>query len=211
MNSLGEDAITIRLKNQSLEEKVEKLQEQINPTVNEEQMSVDEFRKLCWQRLNSECTKNIENGLNIETSTHGLQHFTYDDYDQKNILTLATNAMATKIDVPYHAQNSNCVIYSWQDMAKIYISLQKNLLYHNTYVNALHTLLKTKNSKEDLKAVVYGVQVEGDILDNMNIALAQGQKLMNAVLVKYGVTMDDLEDKTDTSEETGKKDPNASE
>ena len=31
MNSLGEDAITIRLKNQSLEEKVEKLQEQINP------------------------------------------------------------------------------------------------------------------------------------------------------------------------------------
>ena len=94
MNSLGEDAITIRLKNQSLEEKVEKLQEQINPTVNEEQMSVDEFRKLCWQRLNSECTKNIENGLNIETSTHGLQHFTYDDYDQKNILTLATNAMA---------------------------------------------------------------------------------------------------------------------
>ena len=35
MNSLGEDAITLRLKNQSLEEKVEKLQEQINPTVNE--------------------------------------------------------------------------------------------------------------------------------------------------------------------------------
>ena len=119
--------------------------------------------------------------------------------------------MATKIDVPYHAQNSNCAIYSWQDMAKIYISLQKNLLYHNTYVNALHALLKTKNSKEDLKAVVYGAQVEGDILDNMNIALAQGQKLMNAVLVKYGVTMDDLEDKTDTSEETEKKDPNANE
>lgn len=211
MNSLGEDAITIRLKNQSLEEKVEKLQEQINPTINEEQMSVDEFRKLCWQRLNSECTKNIENGLNIKTSTHGLQHFTYDDYDQKNILTLATNAMATKVDVPYHAQNSNCAIYSWQDMAKIYISLQKNLLYHNTYVNALHALLKTKNSKEDLKAVVYGAKVEGDILDNMNIALAQGQKLMNAVLVKYGVTMDDLEDKTDTSEETEKKDPKPNE
>ena len=53
--------------------------------------------------------------------------------------------------------------------------------------------------------------MEGDILDNMNIALAQGQKLMNAVLVKYGVTMDDLEDKTDTSEETEKKDPKPNE
>ena len=72
-------------------------------------------------------------------------------------------------------------------MAKIYITLQKNLLYHTTYVNALHELLKTKYTKESMKAVTYGQQLEGDILTNMNAALAQGQKLLEGVLKNYDI------------------------
>lgn len=205
MSSLGNDAILINMKSITLEEKVKKLEEKIDPKVDEVSMSEDDYRTMCWEKLNEEANKHIVEGLDIETASHGTQHFTYDDNDQKNILTLATNAMATKIDVPYHAQNSACMIYSWEDMAKIYITLQKNLLYHTTYVNALHELLKTKYTKETMKAVTYGQQLEGEILNNMNAALAQGQKLMEAVLKNYNVDGevqpdDSKEDTTGTDE-----------
>lgn len=187
MSSLGNDAILINMKSISLEEKVKKLEEKIDPKIDEVSMTDDDYRAMCWKNLNKEANKHIVEGLDIETTSHGTQHFTYDDNDQKNVLTLATNAMDTKIDVPYHAQNCGCMIYSWEDMAKIYITLQKNLLYHTTYVNALHELLKTKYTKESMKAVTYGQQLEGDILTNMNAALAQGQKLLEGVLKNYNI------------------------
>lgn len=186
MNSLGEDAITIRLKNQSLEEKVEKLQEQINPTINEEQMSVDEFRAKHLSELDSACNKAIINGMDVETSK-GEQHFSYKDEDQRNLKTLFDTAMATQMDVPYHADGCECMLYSWKELVQIYVALQTNLLYHTTYVNALHSLVRGLNSKEQIKAVTYGQAVEGEISESMKAALAQGQVVMDAILVKAGL------------------------
>ena len=186
MNSLGEDAITIRLKNQSLEEKVEKLQEQINPTVNEEQMSVDEFRAKHLSELDIACNEAIINGMDVETSK-GKQHFSYKDEDQRNLKTLFDTAMATQMDVPYHADGCECMLYSWKELVQIYVALQTNLLYHTTYVNALHSLVRGLNSKEQIKAVTYGQAVEGEISESMKAALAQGQVVMDAILVKAGL------------------------
>lgn len=183
MNSLGEDAITIRLKNQSLEEKVEKLQEQINPTVNEEQMSVDEFRTRHLMELDATCNEAIINGMDVETSK-GKQHFSYKDEDQRNLKTLFDTAMATQMDVPYHADGCECTLYSWQELVQIYVALQTNLLYHTTYINALHSLVRGLNSKEQIKAVTYGQAVEGKISESMKAALAQGQAVMDAILIK---------------------------
>lgn len=186
MNSLGEDAITIRLKNQSLEEKVEKLQEQINPTVNEEQMSVDEFRTRHLMELDATCNEAIINGMDVETSK-GKQHFSYKDEDQRNLKTLFDTAMATQMDVPYHADGCECTLYSWQELVQIYVALQTNLLYHTTYINALHSLVRGLNSKEQIKAVTYGQAVEGKISESMKAALAQGQAVMDAILIKAGL------------------------
>lgn len=186
MNSLGEDAITLRLKNQSLEEKVEKLQEQINPTVNEEQMSVDEFRTRHLMELDATCNEAIINGMDVETSK-GKQHFSYKDEDQRNLKTLFDTAMATQMDVPYHADGCECTLYSWQELVQIYVALQTNLLYHTTYINALHSLVRGLNSKEQIKAVTYGQAVEGKISESMKAALAQGQAVMDAILIKAGL------------------------
>ena len=198
MNSLGEDAITIRLKNQSLEEKVEKLQEQINPTVNEEQMSVDEFRVKHLSELDTACNEAIINGMDVETSK-GKQHFSYKDEDQRNLKTLFDTAMATQMDVPYHADGCECTLYSWKELVQIYVTLQTNLLYHTTYVNALHSLVRGLNSKEQIKAVTYGQAVEGEISESMKAALAQGQVVMDAILVKAGLKKN-TEESTETAE-----------
>lgn len=203
MNSLGEDAITIRLKNQSLEEKVEKLQEQINPTVNEEQMSVDEFRAKHLKELDEACNEAITNGMDVETSK-GKQHFSYKDEDQRNLKTLFDTAMATQMEVPYHADGCGCTLYTWQELVQIYVTLQKNLLYHTTYVNALHTFVRSLNSKEEIKAVTYGQAVTGEIESTMNAALAQGQVVMDAILTKAGlkdVVTDEVEEKQETDSE----------
>ena len=65
--------------------------------------------------------------------------------------------------------------------------MQTNLLYHTTYVNALHSLVRGLNSKEQIKAVTYGQAVEGEISESMKAALAQGQVVMDAILVKAGL------------------------
>ena len=43
------------------------------------------------------------------------------------------------------------------------------------------------NSKEQIKAVTYGQTVEGEIAESMKAALAQGQAVMDAILIKAGL------------------------
>ena len=124
--------------------------------------------------------------MDVETSK-GKQHFSYKDEDQRNLKTLFDTAMATQMDVPYHADGCECMLYSWKELVQIYVALQTNLLYHTTYVNALHSLVRGLNSKEQIKAVTYGQAVEGEISESMKAALAQGQVVMDAILVKAGL------------------------
>ena len=183
-------AVKVVLKEASLEDKVAALDKKVNGTVNESSMSLEQFKEYKITQLGLACRDVIYAGLDVETSK-GKEHFTFNDDDQKNIKTLFDAALMTKMDVPYHQSKDSCTIYPWTDAVTIYITLQSMLLYNITYCNALNMYIREDlTSKEDVQKVVYGQEVPVDRKETMDIALAKGQALMDAILIACGMKED---------------------
>lgn len=181
------ETVRVVLKKTSLEDKVAELDKKVNGTVNETDMSLEQFKEYKIQQLGVVCRDTIYNGMDVETSK-GKEHFTFNDDDQKDIKTLFDAALMTKMDVPYHQTKGACRIYSWQDAVRIYITLQGMLLYNTTYCNALNMIIREDlSTKEDVSKVVYGQEITGTRKENMDLSIAQGQALMDAILIACGL------------------------
>lgn len=161
---------------------VQRLNAQINPIVDYEVMEVEEYAAVIKERMGKACTEAIYAGVDVETE-FGIEHFSATEEDQRNIKALCDIALSTKQSLPYHADGTQCKVYSFEDIAKIYASIQGNILYHTTYCNAMNMLIKKQETKDALSALVYGQEItDEEILKEMNAALAQGQAVMESIL-----------------------------
>lgn len=186
-NGIPFDTIRVAFKKTSVEEKVRELDKKVNCLVDEESMSLDEFREYRISKIGEECRNIIEQGLDIETSK-GVKHFTYKQDDQFNVKTLFDSARMIKMDVPFHSSKNSCTVFTWQDAINIYIALESNLLYHTTYCNALFMYIRNDlQTKEEISKVVYGQEVPESRKAEMDIAINAGKALMEAVLKECGM------------------------
>lgn len=179
--------IRVVFKKPNIEQKVRELDIKVNNIVNIEAMTIDEYKAYKMEQLSKECRAIIEAGADVETSK-GTKHFTYNHDDQFNVKTLFDSAYMVQMDVPFHSSQNSCEVYTWQDAIKIYITLESNLLYHITYCNALFMHIREDlNTKEDVAAVAYGMDVPENRIAAMNEAMEAGKNLMNAVLSRCGL------------------------
>lgn len=95
--------------------------------------------------------------------------------------------MNAKVSLPYHADSSQCKVYSYQDIIKIYCEMKKLVLNETSYCNALNTYVREKlYSKEEIAAVKYGQEIaDPTIKENMETVIAQGEAVMNAIAKQY--------------------------
>lgn len=132
-----------------------------------------------------ECQDKIYAGTDVETS-YGTEHFSATGDDQANIKTLSDVAMATKVSLPYHADGSQCKVYTYQDIIKIYCEIQKLILAETSYCNALNTYVRGLNTKEQIAAVKYGQEITDQaIKTNMDTVIAQGNAVMEGIVKQY--------------------------
>lgn len=193
------NAIRVVFKKTSIEEKVAQLDQKINGIVDEEGMTLDEYKEYKISLLGEQCRELIHNGLDVETSK-GTMHFTYNYDDQFNIKTLFDSAILVNMDVPYHSSGNVCTIFTWQDAISIYVALESNLLYHTTYCNALNTNIREDlTTKEAVAAVTYGQDIPDSRKEDMNAALQVGQNLMDAILIKCGLKEGEADAETETT------------
>lgn len=107
--------ITVRLKAVDLNEKIKSIEAAMGEdTVDESSMSLEEYRAYKIKQYGVECQDKIYAGTDVETS-YGTEHFSATGDDQANIKTLSDVAMATKVSLPYHADGSQCKVYTYQD------------------------------------------------------------------------------------------------
>ena len=133
--------ITVRLKAVDLNEKIKSIEAAMGEdTVDESSMSLEEYRAYKIKQYGVECQDKIYAGTDVETS-YGTEHFSATGDDQANIKTLSDVAMATKVSLPYHADGSQCKVYTYQDIIKIYCEIQKLILAETSYCNALNSYL----------------------------------------------------------------------
>lgn len=190
--------VTIRLKAIDLNEKIKSIEVAMGEdVVDESNMSIDEFKAYKVKQYGEECQKKIYAGADVETA-YGKEHFSATGDDQANIKTLSDVAMTTKVALPYHADGSQCKVYSYQDIIKIYCEIQKLILAETSYCNALNTYVRGLNSKEAIAAVEYGQDIEDStIKTNMDTVIAQGEAVMEAIAEKYLTTETEEADTTE--------------
>lgn len=177
-------AIEIVIKKMDITEELQKLEDKINNVIDISFMSVDEYRSYYKNNLSEICRNTIYNGTDVETE-YGLEHFTFDDNDQRNIDSSFTAAYATGLSQFYHPSTTPttpCRLYSASDIIQIYATMKKFILYHTTYTNQLYTLLDNCTDKDAIQAIVYGVELPKENQDILDSAMSNLDTVINTML-----------------------------
>lgn len=191
--------ITVRLKAVDLNEKIKSIEAAMGDTVDESSMSLEEYRAYKIKQYGTECQDKIYAGTDVKTS-YGTEHFSATGDDQANIKTLSDVAMTSKCSLPYHADGSQCKVYSYQDIIKIYCEIQKLILAETSYCNALNTYVRGLYTKEEIAVVKYGDEItDTTIKSNMDTAIAQGESVMKSIVAKYVIDDKLTESSTDST------------
>lgn len=187
------DTFKITFKSIDLEEKVKRLIEKVDPVFDESSMTIQGYCAYKKKELGEICRQKIYEGCDVVTE-YGTEHFTFNADDQMNLNTTYLAALNTGLPQSYHPStdpSSPCTVYSAKDIISIYLTLQSNLLYHQTYCNMLNTLLGRYSTKAEMKTVTYGMELPSDLKEKMDIALANGQDVVDAIMTKAGITQPD--------------------
>ena len=187
----------VALKPADYKAQIKKLDNQLNPKYNLDEMMTDELQDYVKKTTSEKCRETIYNGTDVETS-YGTEHLTFNADDQRNLKELCDIALQTQIDIPYHKNGyeNQCTIYPWQDIVKIYATLSGHKLYHTTYQNAINNYVHTVYDTDMLKGFKYGDELPAEYMENINKMVEQGQKATDVILQKAGLIEEEIVEET---------------
>jgi hypothetical protein len=191
--SIFTDAMKITLQKTNIAEQVEKLDKQINPVVDVEAMSLEEYRAYLLKQISEECQKEIYKGDVIEIST-GSYLFSYTAEDQMNLANAVSLIMQSQdiTELPYHADSYPCSMFSTLDILTIYMKLQMRLTSLTTKCNYMNMWIKSIQSKDELMKITYESELPEDYQSSVNNILTASLGIMQTLVAKY--TQEDSED-----------------
>lgn len=163
------------------EKQVTKIEEQLNPTVNLDTLSLDELKQYKIKKIGQECSSRIHAGVDVETSLE-IEHFSYTEEDQINLKTIFDIGMLTQTDLPYHADGKECRLFTFREIISIYAAEQINLTTHTTKCNMLNTFIRRTDDREKLKSFTYDINLPDDLQDQMNLILGQTMTILNSII-----------------------------
>lgn len=164
---LAEQFTILQSQISNTEDKIETLNEQINPQIDTSTFSVEEARKYQLNIINKECQEVIYLGIDVETSV-GTEHFSLTLEDQSNITALYTEVVTGKTCVLYHSDGNLCRQFTAEEIAKIAIIAKEYVTYCTTKCNHLHAYINRLEDKETILSTHFESDLPEDLLENMN-------------------------------------------
>lgn len=198
------DTLSVTLTKTNLVDQVQRLDDQINPVIDIDKMSINELREYKSQIINSACQEDIFDGTVIEIDEGVFGKFGYSLYDQINYDELfVLSLIAPEMEyLPYHSNGNGCVFFTKAQVIKICSTLMMRKTQIITYTNALHLYINSLSDREDLLAVEYGMELPQAYQDNVNMILSRTLTQMEAFLARIMPT-----DDSDDTEPSGDEEP----
>ena len=194
----GEDiftpALRVILYKTDIAEQVKRLDEKVNPVINFDTMSPDEYRNYKLTQVNEACQEDIYAGDEIEIDGTP-RKFTFKLEDQMNLKNLF-DIVSTFPDVqylPYHVSAQSCEMFSRKDIITVYLTLLIRLTKITTYCNQLNMYIRSLYDKEKIKEITYGMELPEGYLATYNNIIAQSMESMQSLFEKYLGTSSDSE------------------
>lgn len=201
------DALRIHLTKVDIISQVQRIDEQLNPVIDIEAMSLNETKEYKIKQIGAICRAEIYAGEEIPLSNGVTKHFSYTADDQNNIINSLLIAFASKTlgfpleYIPYHPDETECQLMPVADLVAIYMTLQLKLTRLTTKCNMLNCMIRECEDKDSVLDITWETQLTEEYQDRYNqivtasIAIAQA---MAAAMTPE--TPDDGED-DDTEDE----------
>ena len=130
--------------------------------------------------MNTACKLAIENGISVND-----KQYSYTIQDQSNMLNAMNLAKETGLTVPYHANGEPCSLYSYEEIATIYMQAQMNLTMNQTYFNQLKLYIESIVDTDEIvnvNAITWGTELSGKYLVKYNEIIEQSNKIMQKLI-----------------------------
>lgn len=124
--------------------------------------SIDNIKAQKLNELSAICNETIYSGIDVET-TEGIEHFSLEIEDQINISAQATAVRNGAIEVPYHADDKGCRMFSVEEMLAVEAHAYMYKTFNTTYFNKLKTWVLRCETVEEINSILYGSELPDDL------------------------------------------------
>lgn len=145
------------------------------------ELTLDELKAQKIEEITNACNFNIIHGVYMELDGD-VKLFSYKTEDQSNLLNAVQLAIATQMNMPYHADGENCRLFTPEEITTLYIKEMTNLTHNQTYTNQLKMYIKSLEDKESVESINYGFELSGEYLKTYNMIMEQSQLVVQKYL-----------------------------
>ncbi|MCI5918729.1 MAG: hypothetical protein MRZ75_05270 [Roseburia sp.] len=145
-------------------------------TEEEKLAKLEQVKKNKIDEMNKICEETINNGISIDG-----KQYSFTIQDQNNILNVMNVAKTTGLEVPYHANDESCALYTFEQVANIYMQEQIHLAMCQTYFNQLKLYIESildVGKINDISSITWGTELTGRYLETYNMIIEQNNKVM---------------------------------
>lgn len=180
------ECLAVSLSKTSLVEQVNRIEGELFPVIDFENMTTEEYRTWLLEDVSRKCNAEIYEGSFVEIST-GLKKFSYTVEDQQNI----QSAVAILLQVPelpalpYHADGEPCYLMPVSDFLAVYMTLHLRLTQLTTRCNYLNMWIRNTQSKEELMNISYESTLPTEYQEQVDSIMASAIDIVDALRSKY--------------------------
>ena len=123
--------------------------------------TLDEIKEQKVQEMNQVQQNLIVQGTEVELSDGSKEKFTLNTNDQLSLNSLSVKNLEGLTVLPWHPadESVHCKFYSEEDMKRITDTCMNFVTYHVTYFRDLRIYIRSLQTKEEVKAIEYGVDI----------------------------------------------------
>lgn len=123
--------------------------------------SLEEVKESKVVEMNAAQQHVIQMGIDVTLTDGSVEHFTLKDRDQTSLMGLQTKVAQGDEQIPWHTSDEaeHCKFYSNADMALITTAAMEYVTWHVTYFRDLRIYIRSLETKDEVNAVVYGMDI----------------------------------------------------
>lgn len=182
------DELVVSLTKADLIEQVKRIEDIVNPVINFDAMTLEEYKEWKIDQLSDMGEATIFAGTDVELTDGTVKNFTYDLEDQSNLLNAMFIIQALDdltITIPYHGHGEPCELYSALDILATYIALQIFSTAVQTLTNMRINWVRSCATKEEVRAIEFDTPLPTDWQDRADAILGPAMNIVNELKHKY--------------------------
>lgn len=123
--------------------------------------TLEEVKEAKVSEMNALQQAAIQSGVNVTLTDGTVEHFSLTEHDQTSLVGLQSQVAAGEDNIPWHTsdEGEHCKFYSNADMGLIITQAMAWVTWHVTYFRDLRIYIRSLETKEEVAAVTYGMEL----------------------------------------------------